>query len=96
MKDAIITILMIVGLILGIPLLIVYVKDRGGYFGLITNRVFGGISFLFGLIIIMWVIYNLFWLTEEFKSSFKTVFQLAVPIALVSVGWNWLTSKEGK
>ena len=96
MKDTIISILLIGVLLIGFPLLIVYVKDRGGLAGVITKRIIGGISLLFGLVIIVWVIYNIFQPTEEFKTSYKTVFQFSVPIALVYVGWHWLISKADK
>ena len=93
MKDMIITILLILVLLLGFPLLIVYLKDKGGTIGLIVKRAVGGISMLFGLLIIVWVVYNILQPTEEFKTSYKSIVQFSTPFALIGVGWYWLTSK---
>lgn len=96
MKDTIITILLLGILLIGIPLLIVYLKDRGGILGLFIKRTIGGISLLFGLLIIVWVVYYIFRPTEEFETSFKSIFQFSTPLALVGVGWYWLTSNDDK
>jgi len=90
---------------IGIPLLIVWVKDRGGLIGLVVKRIFGAISLSFGVIIIGWVVYNMFRPTEEFEASFFTSFRLdkvtasffmilrlALPITMIGLGWHWLTS----
>ena len=96
MKDLIASIVLIVIFLIGLPLLIVYLKDRGGLTGIVIKRVFGGISLFFGIVIIGWVIYNIFRPTEVFKASYITIFQFATPIALVCVGWHWLTGKVDK
>jgi hypothetical protein len=94
MKDTIFTILTIGGLLIGLPLLIVCAKDQGGFVGHITKRIVGGISLLFGLVIIGWVIYNIFQPTEAFKASLSSISQFVVPLAMVGMGWRWLTSKS--
>ena len=85
------TVLFNAAIFLGLPLLIVWIKDRGGIAGLLVRKVLGVISLLFGLTIMAWVVYNLFCPTEEFNAGFHTSFQLAVPLALIGVGWLWLT-----
>ncbi len=57
------------------------------------KRFFGIIAFLFGLILSGWFVYNQIWPTEEFKSGFRSIFQLAVPIACLAVGWKWMRYK---
>jgi uncharacterized protein YegJ (DUF2314 family) len=60
---------------------------------IIIKRTFGFVAFLFGIAISCWFIFNQFFPTEEFKSGFRSVFQLAVPIACLVVGWNWMRYK---
>ena len=48
-----------------------------------AKRVLGGISFLMGLTIMAWFAYNLIWPTREFQRSFRSVFQLIVPAAMI-------------
>ncbi|HEY5894802.1 MAG TPA: DUF2314 domain-containing protein [Chthoniobacterales bacterium] len=62
---------------------------------IIAKRAFGSVAFLVGLGLSSWFIYNQFWPTPEFKSGFRSVFQLFVPIACMVVGWRWLRY-EGK
>ena len=107
MKDTILTILVIGGIFIGLPLLIVCAKDRGGVMGLIVNRVIGGIGLVIGLSIIGWVVYNILNPTAEFKASvfmssqLNTVTavclmipRLAVPLIMIGLGWRWLTGKR--
>ena len=84
------------GIFLGLPLLIVWIKDRGGVAGLVVRKIFGVISLLFGLTIIAWVIYNLFCPTEEFERSYYPILGLAVPIGMVGLGWHWLSGKAAE
>src|SRR5260221_2144305 len=58
-----------------------------------VRKTFGMLSLLMGMSILGWAIYNLFYPTKEFKSNFRTVGQFGVPIAMITVGWFWLTSK---
>jgi uncharacterized protein YjeT (DUF2065 family) len=58
-----------------------------------VRKIFGMLSLLMGVIILGWAIYNLFYPTKEFESNFRTIGQLGVPIAMITVGWFWLTSK---
>ena len=62
---------------------------------IITKRILGGVVFLVGLIISGWFVYNQFWPTPEFKSGFRSIFQLVFPIACLVIGWRWLRY-EGK
>lgn len=48
-----------------------------------------------GAALSIWFIYNQIWPTEEFKSGFRSVFQLILPIAFLVVGWKWVRY-EGK
>ncbi len=54
-----------------------------------TKRLLGGFSFLMGLTILAWFAYTLIWPTREFKRSFRSVFQLIVPAAMIWYGWRW-------
>ena len=47
-------------------------------------------ALLIGIVLIGWFIYNQIWPTEEFKTGFRSVFQLVLPIACIAVGWRWL------
>lgn len=60
---------------------------------IIIKRFFGFVAFFFGIALSCWFVYNQFWPTEEFKSGFRSVFQLVVPIACLVVGWNWMRYK---
>lgn len=61
--------------------------------GIFLKRVFGVLAILIGLVIIGWFLYNQIWPTEEFESSFRSIFQLVIPIACIFVGWRWLRYK---
>lgn len=54
------------------------------------KRIFGVLAFLIGLALLGWFIYNQIWPTDEFKRGFRSVFQLAAPIACLLVGWSWM------
>ena len=43
-----------------------------------------------GVCILAWFAYNQIYPTPEFQRSFRSVFQLVVPIAFIIVGWRWL------
>lgn len=58
------------------------------------RKTFGAIALLIGVSILGWVGYNLFSPTPEFRSNYKGVFQLGVPLAMIWVGWIWLTRKR--
>ncbi len=107
MKDIVLTIVAIGTIFVGIPLLIVWMMDRGGAVGLIVKRIIGAICLLFGVIIIGWVAYNLVWPTDEFKASVfmshglgkvTTILlmpvRLVLPLMMVGLGWHWMTSKR--
>ena len=57
---------------------------------IIAKNVFGAITLLIGLALTGWFIYNQFWPTPEFKSGFRSVFQLIFPILCIVFGWRWL------
>lgn len=71
------------------PLLIVLLS----FMRILIKRFFGLVAFLLGVALSGWFIYNQFWPTEEFKSGFRSVFQLGVPIACLLVGWKWMHYK---
>ena len=60
---------------------------------ILTKRLFGIIAFLIGLTLGGWFIYNQIWPTEEFESSFYSIFQLAIPIMCLVIGWSWMRYK---
>jgi hypothetical protein len=91
MNDTIIAIVFLVLLFLGLPLLILWLKDRGGFAGTAIKRLIGLVALAIGLAIIGWVIYNLFAPTDAFRANYKTIFQLALPLLMVWFGWKWLT-----
>lgn len=90
MKDTIYTVLAIAGIFIGLPVLILWLRDRGGLLGAIIKKTLGCIALAFGLIIIGWVVFNLFHPTKEFRASRKTPVQLLVPVAMIWIGWRWL------
>jgi uncharacterized protein YegJ (DUF2314 family) len=63
--------------------------------GFVVRRVLGAVALAVGIALIVWFVYNLLWPTEEFKSGFRNVFQLIVPIACLIAGWKWIRY-EGK
>ena len=91
MSETILTVASILVIFLGIPLLVVRLKDSAGITGVIIKRVVGAISLLFGVTIIGWVLYNIFFPTKVFRANYWTVFQIAPPIAMTWMGWKWLT-----
>ena len=60
---------------------------------ILLKRLLGVVAFLIGLTLSGWFIYNQIWPTEEFKSSFRSIFQLATPIVFLVVGWKWMRYK---
>lgn len=92
--DSILAILAIVVTFIGIPLLILWIKDRGGTIGIIIKRILGLISFSFGIIIIGWFLYNLLYPTKVFREHYHSIFQLIVPIGFIYMGWEWLIKEE--
>ena len=95
MLGVILTVLLIAIFVIGLPLLVVVLKDRPGGVGLVIRKALGAVSLVLGVFIIGWVLYNLFWPTEEFDGDFTAIFQLGFPLAMVGFGWYWLTSKAG-
>ena len=61
---------------------------------LILKRTFGVLGLLMGTAILIWFIYNQFSPTPEFERSFKSIFQLGVPLLMIGFGWVWLTEKR--
>ena len=57
---------------------------------ILLKRSFGLLTFLIGVVLCVWFVYNQFWPTEEFKSGFISVFQLFTPIAFIGFGWKWM------
>jgi len=57
---------------------------------IIAKRLLGAFALLLGVTLSGWFIYNQFWPTPEFKSGFRSVFQLILPIVFIVVGWRWL------
>jgi uncharacterized protein YegJ (DUF2314 family) len=90
MKDIIYTVLAIAAIFIGLPVLILWLRDRGGLPGAIIKKALGGVALAFGLIIIGWVVFNGFHPTKAFRSSLKTPFQLLLPVAMIWIGWRWL------
>lgn len=60
---------------------------------ILLKRAFGVLTFTIGVILCGWFIYNQIWPTEEFKSGFRSVFQLGFPIACLVMGWKWMCYK---
>jgi uncharacterized protein YegJ (DUF2314 family) len=54
------------------------------------RRSLGVVSFAFGVTILLWFVYNQFRPTPEFRSSFRSVVQLVMPVAMVWFGWRWM------
>lgn len=57
---------------------------------LLLRRAFGALAFLIGLALIAWFLYNQFWPTEAFRSAYRGIWQLGVPVACLWVGWSWM------
>jgi hypothetical protein len=60
-----------------------------------VRKTFGALTLLIGAGIMVWIVYNLFSPTPEFKGSYKSVFQFCVPLVMIWYGWVWLTRKPG-
>lgn len=56
------------------------------------KKVLGVIAVLFGASILVWVIYNLFTPTPEFRGHFRFG-GIAFPIVMILVGVRWLMEK---
>jgi MFS family permease len=81
-----------VSVVVCLSVVALWIRDRGGILGTVVGKTLGALALVIGVTIIGWFIYNLFAPTPEFRSSYRTVFQLAVPIGLVWFGWRSLTS----
>ena len=57
------------------------------------KRFLGVLAFLIGITLCVWFVYNQLWPTEEFKTGFRSVLQLGLPIMFLFVGWNWMRYK---
>jgi uncharacterized protein YegJ (DUF2314 family) len=57
---------------------------------MIGKRLLGAVALLMGLTILGWFAYNLLRPTPQFEASYRSVFQLIVPVAMVWYGWRWL------
>lgn len=58
--------------------------------GIYLKRLLGALALIIGAGIAGWFIYNQIWPTDEFTRSFRTLFQLTIPIACLVVGWKWV------
>lgn len=90
MKDTVISIVLIVAVLVGLPVLILWMRDRGGVMGTTIKRTLGALSLLFGIAMVGWFIFNLFHPTEAFRWHFYRVFQLAIPAVMIWFGAAWL------
>jgi hypothetical protein len=59
----------------------------------LLKKLLGILALLMGLSICAWFIYNQFAPTPQFKRNYTSLFQLAVPIAMIWVGWHWLKAQ---
>lgn len=64
--------------------------------GIWIKRLMGGIAFLVGLGLAVWLIYNQIWPTKEYRANAPTsLAQIALPVVCLMVGWKWMRY-EGK
>jgi uncharacterized protein YegJ (DUF2314 family) len=56
----------------------------------VLRRILGLITFIMGVVLAAWFVYNQFHPTPEFQRSFRSVFQLALPAVFLIYGWRWL------
>jgi uncharacterized protein YegJ (DUF2314 family) len=59
-------------------------------FGIVWRKIFGVLALLIGSSTLAWFAYNQIYPTPEFQRNYFGLFQLAVPIAFLIVGWRWL------
>jgi uncharacterized protein YegJ (DUF2314 family) len=90
MKDTLLSIVVILATFIGLPLLIVLLKDRFAAFGSVIKVLFGFLALAFGLVILGWIVYNLFHPTPYFFGNTHSPFAYLVPIVLIWFGWKWL------
>lgn len=88
--DDFIIILLVVITFIGIPLLVLYLRDKSS-FGCILMRIVGAVSILIGLSLIGAGIY----MTIDEKTPFLkipivTILGFILPITLILFGWRWL------
>jgi uncharacterized protein YegJ (DUF2314 family) len=57
----------------------------------IVKRIFGALALALGLVIVLWVVYNLIWPMPEFRHATRWPVQLLLPIAMIWFGWRWLS-----
>ena len=90
----IVAVLAIATVFIGLPVLILWLMDKGGFLGTVFRKIFGLLTLIIGLTLIGWIIYNMFAPTEEFRAAYKTSLQLVLPGLLVLFGWRWLTGQK--
>lgn len=60
------------------------------------KKLLGIFTLLMGASIVVWFIYNQFAPTPDFERSYTSFIQLAVPLAMIWVGWRWLTARPAE
>ncbi|HEV3459598.1 MAG TPA: hypothetical protein VHG32_23855 [Thermoanaerobaculia bacterium] len=63
------------------------------WFVVAARRFFGVLALVIGTSLLVWLVYNLFWPTPEFKQGYKTPVQLILPFAMLYVGWHWIRGR---
>ena len=91
MADNIIAIAFIIVLFIGIPVLILWLRDRSKFAGGIVTRLFGLVTLLSGVALLIFIFYSFFKSTPSFGAeSLKYLFWLLFPIGFIAFGWKWL------
>lgn len=93
MASIVLSVVFILVLMIGVPVLVLWIRDRGGIVGAGVNKLLGATALLIGLVILGWVVYNFFSPTEEYRRNYHTILQIAVPLWMVWLGWKWLTDQ---
>jgi uncharacterized protein YegJ (DUF2314 family) len=55
-----------------------------------TKQAFGVMALVIGVTLLGWFAYNQVWPTKEFTRNYRSILQLALPVAMLRYGWKWV------
>lgn len=93
MQDTITAVLVISGVMIGLPVLILKTMDRGGALPALLTRVLGLIALLLGSAILAFGLSELF-ITKDLRSFLLSVHACHLPCLMIGAGLLWIRGKR--
>lgn len=86
-----ITIIALLVTFIGLPVLILRIRDRGGRCGSVINVIFGGLALILGISIVVFVVYHAVFNPRELPQGRLTVLRVLPTLIMIGLGWRWLS-----